>query len=66
MDNGKRAARHDLPAALQEHQALGLLLALHHEGRAGPLLIECGFNLSEQVQMSFAPRIICYSDDSVQ
>lgn len=44
------AVRQDLPATLQEHQALGLLLALHHEGRAGPLLIERRFNLSEQVR----------------
>ncbi|MCA1921117.1 AraC family transcriptional regulator [Buttiauxella noackiae] len=44
------AVRHDLPAQLQEHQAMGLLLALHHDGLAGPLLIERRFNLAEQVR----------------
>lgn len=49
-DNLLKAVRQDLPATLQEHQALGLLLALHHEGRSGPLLIERRYSLSEQVR----------------
>lgn len=44
------AVRDNLPAQLQEHQAMGLLLALHHEGFSGPLLIERRFNLTEQVR----------------
>ncbi|MDE9612389.1 AraC family transcriptional regulator [Citrobacter portucalensis] len=44
------AVRQDLPAKLQEHQAMGLLLALLHDGVAGPLLIERRFNLTEQVR----------------
>lgn len=44
------AVRHNLPVKLQEHQAMGLLLALHHDGLSGPLLIERRFNLTEQVR----------------
>ena len=44
------AVRHDLPVKLQEHQAMGLLLALHHDGLTGPLLIERSYNLAEQVR----------------
>lgn len=44
------AVRHDLPEALQKHQAFGLLLALLHDGMAGPLLIEPRLNLTEQVR----------------
>lgn len=40
----------NLPAKLQEHQAIGLLLALHQEGLTGPLLIERRYNLTEQVR----------------
>lgn len=36
--------------ALQKHQAFGLLLALLHDGVAGPLLIERSNNLTEQVR----------------
>lgn len=49
-DNLLNAVRSDLPAKLQEHQAMGLLLALHHDGLTGPLLIERSFNLTEQVR----------------
>lgn len=49
-DNLLNAVRSGLPAKLQEHQALGLLLALHHEGLTAPLLIERSFNLTEQVR----------------
>jgi AraC-like DNA-binding protein len=44
------AVRQDLPEALQKHQAFGLLLALLHDGVAGPLLIERNSHLSEQVR----------------
>lgn len=44
------AVRHGLPPQLQEHQAMGLLLALHHDGLTGPLLIERSYNLTEQVR----------------
>ncbi|HGY1166976.1 TPA: helix-turn-helix transcriptional regulator [Citrobacter braakii] len=44
------AVRQGLPVKLQEHQAMGLLLALLHEGAAGPLLIERSFKLAEQVR----------------
>ena len=44
------AVRHDFPDELQKHQALGLLLALLHDGVAGPLLIERNVNLTEQVR----------------
>lgn len=44
------AVRDDLPVKLQEHQAMGLLLALHQDGLAGPLLIERRYNLTEQVR----------------
>jgi len=49
-DSLLNAVRNDLPAKLQEHQAIGLLLALHHDGLTGPLLIERKFNLTEQVR----------------
>jgi len=49
-DNLLHAVRQDLPEALQKHQAFGLLLALLHDGVAGPLLIERNSNLSEQVR----------------
>ncbi len=39
-----------LPVGLQEHQAMGLLLALLHDGAAGPLLIERRYTLTEQVR----------------
>ncbi|MDU4843665.1 MAG: helix-turn-helix transcriptional regulator [Leclercia adecarboxylata] len=44
------AVRHDFPDELQKHQAFGLLLALLHDGVAGPLLIERNVNLTEQVR----------------
>lgn len=44
------AVRQGLPAGLQIHQAMGLLLALLQEGAAGPLLIERGYTLTEQVR----------------
>lgn len=44
------AVRNDLSAPLQEHLVMGLLLALDHEGLAGPLFIEPRFNLTEQVR----------------
>lgn len=49
-DNLLDAVRQKLPAKLQEHQALGLLLALYHDGLAGPLLIERRYTLTEQVR----------------
>lgn len=49
-DNLLKAVRGDLPAKLQEHQAMGLLLVLHHDGLTGPRLIERRFNLTEQVR----------------
>ena len=49
-DNLLHAVRQDLPEALQKHQAFGLLLALLHDGVAGPLLIERNNNLTEQVR----------------
>lgn len=49
-DNLLQAVRHDLPEELQKHQAFGLLLALLHDGAAGPLLIERSVNLTEQVR----------------
>lgn len=49
-DNLLHAVRQDLPEALQKHQAFGLLLALLHDGVAGPLLIERNSNLTEQVR----------------
>ncbi|SAC74184.1 protein YbcM [Enterobacter cloacae] len=49
-DNLLHAVRQDLPEALQKHQAFGLLLALLHDGVAGPLLIERSNNLTEQVR----------------
>lgn len=39
-ENVLDAVRQGLPVGLQEHQAMGLLLALLHDGAAGPLLIE--------------------------
>lgn len=45
-----QAVRHDLPEGLQKHQAFGLMLALLHDGAAGPLLIERNLNLTEQVR----------------
>ena len=42
--------RHDFSDELQKHQAFGLLLALLHDGVAGPLLIERNVNLTEQVR----------------
>ncbi|XQS18068.1 helix-turn-helix transcriptional regulator [Citrobacter telavivensis] len=44
------AVRQGLPVELQAHQAMGLLLALLHEGAIGPLLIERGYTLTEQVR----------------
>ena len=44
------AVRQDLPEALQKHQDFGLLLALLHDGVAGPLLIERNSHLSEQAR----------------
>ncbi|HCM1963926.1 TPA: AraC family transcriptional regulator [Salmonella enterica subsp. salamae serovar 56:l,v:z39] len=44
------AVRQGLPVGLQEHQAMGLLLALLHDGAAGPLLIERRYTLTEQVR----------------
>ncbi|MBA0206274.1 helix-turn-helix transcriptional regulator [Pectobacterium aroidearum] len=49
-DNLLHAVRHNLPQELQKHQAFGLLLALLHDGVAGPLLIERNVNLTEQVR----------------
>lgn len=49
-DNLLNAVRSGLPTKLQEHQAMGLLLALHHDGLTGSLLIERNFNLTEQVR----------------
>ena len=49
-DNLLHAVRQDLPEALQKHQAFGLLLALLHDGVAGPLLVERNSNLTEQVR----------------
>lgn len=49
-DNLLNAVRGDLSQKLQEHQAVGLLLALHHDGLTGPLLIERSFSLTEQVR----------------
>ena len=53
-DNLLHAVRQDLPEALQKHQAFGLLLALLHDGVAGPLLIERSNNLTEQVTVHYA------------
>lgn len=44
------AVRNNLSTAVQEHLVMGLLLVLHQEGLAGPLLIEPRFNLTEQVR----------------
>lgn len=44
------AIRNNLSAPLIEHQACGLLMALHLEGLTGPLLIERHANLTEQVR----------------
>lgn len=44
------AVRHNFSDELQKHQAFGLLLALLHDGVAGPLLIERNVNLTEQVR----------------
>ncbi|ECE6263193.1 AraC family transcriptional regulator [Salmonella enterica subsp. enterica] len=49
-ENVLDAVRQGLPAGLQEHQAMGLLLALLHDGAAGPLLIERRYTLTEQVR----------------
>lgn len=49
-DNLLHAVRRELPEELQKHQAFGLLLALLHDGVAGPLLIERHANLTEQVR----------------
>lgn len=56
-DNLLYAVRHNLPEELQKHQAFGLLLALLHDGVAGPLLIERNVNLTEQVRqfIMFSP-----------
>ncbi|POT57863.1 AraC family transcriptional regulator [Citrobacter amalonaticus] len=59
------AVRQDLPEKLQEHQAMGLLLALLHDGAAGPLLIERSFNLTEQVRqlVMLAPAKLWTAED---
>ncbi|ENE4323931.1 helix-turn-helix transcriptional regulator [Salmonella enterica subsp. enterica serovar Pomona] len=49
-ENVLDAVRQGLPVGLQEHQAMGLLLALLHDGAAGPLLIERRYTLTEQVR----------------
>ena len=51
------AVRNNLSASVQEHLVIGLLLVLHQEGLAGPLLIEPRVNLTEQVRqlILFAP-----------
>lgn len=48
--NVLQAVRSGLSAELQHHQAMGLLLALHQAGYAGPLLNERQQNLSGQVR----------------
>lgn len=64
-DNLLAAVRQNLPSQLQEHQAFGLLLALCHEGRCGPLLIERQSNLSEQVRqiITLAPAKLWTADE---
>ncbi|WP_299999244.1 AraC family transcriptional regulator [uncultured Cedecea sp.] len=59
------AVRNDLSASVQEHLVMGLLLVLHQEGLAGPLLIEPRFNLTEQVRqlILFAPATQWSVDD---
>lgn len=44
------AVRQGLPEPLQQHQVFGLLLALVNDGAAGPLLIEQGVGLVDQVR----------------
>ncbi|HCB1353370.1 TPA: helix-turn-helix transcriptional regulator [Klebsiella pneumoniae] len=43
-----QAVREGLSVALQQHQTMGLLLALHEAGYAGPLLVERQQDLSAQ------------------
>ena len=45
-----QAVREGLSVALQQHQTMGLLLALHEAGYAGPLLVERQQDLSAQVR----------------
>ncbi|MFL1885239.1 helix-turn-helix transcriptional regulator [Klebsiella pneumoniae] len=45
-----QAVREGLSVALQQHQTMGLLLALYEAGYAGPLLVERQQNLSAQVR----------------
>ncbi|HCT7664336.1 TPA: helix-turn-helix transcriptional regulator [Klebsiella quasipneumoniae] len=45
-----QAVREGLSTALQQHQTMGLLLALHEAGYAGPLLVERQQDLSAQVR----------------
>ena len=48
-----QAVREGLSTSLQLHQTMGLLLALHEAGYAGPLLVERQQDLSAQVRQSF-------------
>lgn len=59
------AVRHNLSPTVQEHLVMGLLLVLHQEGLAGPLLIEPRFNLTEQVRqiVLFSPATQWSVDD---
>jgi len=59
------AVRDNLSLSVQEHLVMGLLLVLHQEGLAGPLLIEPRFNLTEQVRqlILFAPATQWSVDD---
>ncbi len=45
-----QAVREGLSTSLQLHQTMGLLLALHEAGYAGPLLVERQQDLSAQVR----------------
>lgn len=45
-----QAVREGLSVALQQHQTMGLLLALYEAGYAGPLLVERQQDLSAQVR----------------
>lgn len=45
-----QAVREGLSPSLQQHQTMGLLLALHEAGYAGPLLVERQHDLSAQVR----------------
>ncbi len=49
-ENVLDAVREGFTVGLQEHQAMGLLLALLHDGAAGPLNIERRYTLTEQVR----------------